>query len=103
MRVTINIEVEPKITYELEQYVKSELPHIINENLFEDRKELNRLIQECVKGQIKANINDLMQGKDFREFLRDRIAENIGMKEKPMEFTEAVNKAIHEATFNTGG
>lgn len=94
MYVTINIT--PEKTYELEQYIKAELPHIVNEILFEDRKELNKLIQECVKGQIKANINDLMQGKDFREFLRDRIAENIGMKEKPMEFTEAVNKAIHE-------
>lgn len=82
MRVTIGIEVEPHITYELEEYVKAELPHIINENLFADRKELNRLIQECVKGQIKANINDLMQGKDFRNYLRDRIAENIGMTQR---------------------
>ena len=77
----ISLNIEPEKTKELEWYIKSVLPEIINEKLFEDKNKLNAMIRECVKGQIKATINDLMQGKDFRDYLRDQIMEQIGMKE----------------------
>lgn len=76
----LSVNIEPEKTKELEWYIKAVLPEIINEKLFEDKNKLNAMIRECVKGQIKATINDLMQGKDFRDFLRDKVMEQIGMK-----------------------
>ena len=77
MYLTISLDVEK--TKELEQYIKAILPEIINENIFKDQNKLKSMINECVKGQIKATINDLMQGKDFRDYLRDKIMQEIGM------------------------
>lgn len=78
----LSINLSPEKTKELELYIKSILPEVINENIFADTNKLKSLINECVKGQIKATINDLMQGQDFRNFLRNKILEQIGMKEK---------------------
>lgn len=77
MYVTVSLEAEK--TKELEQYIKAILPEIINENIFKDQNRLKSMINECVKGQIKATINDLMQAKYFRDFLRDKIMQEIGM------------------------
>lgn len=78
----LSINLSPEKTKELELYIKAILPEVINENIFADTNKLKSLINECVKGQIKATINDLMQGQDFRNFLRNKILEQIGMKEK---------------------
>ena len=78
MYITINLSVEQ--TKEIEKYIKAILPEIINENLFQDQNKLKSMINECVRGQIKATINDLMQGRDFRDYLRDKIMQEIGMK-----------------------
>ena len=78
----ISLSLEPEKTKELEQYIKAILPEIINEHLFEDTNSLRKMINECVKGQIKAHINDILQGKDFRNFLRDKIMQEIGTNDK---------------------
>ena len=75
----LTIGLNPEKTKELEDYIKSILPEIINENIFADQNKLKQMINECVKGQIKATINDLMQGKDFRDYLRKEIMEYIGI------------------------
>lgn len=76
------ISFRPEITEEVEQYIKATLPEIINNVLLEDTTQLNRMITECVKGYIKGTITELMQGKDFRNFLRDKIMEQVGMKDE---------------------
>lgn len=81
----ITVSLEPEKTKELEAYIKAVLPEIINENIFADTNKLKQLINECVKGQIKATINDLMQGKEFRHYLRDEIMIQIGMKQSNVE------------------
>lgn len=86
MYLTIGLESEK--TKELEQYIKIILPEIINENIFADKKELNSLIWECVKGHLKATINELMHGKDFRDYLRDKILKQIKMDNKQDVLTE---------------
>lgn len=75
----LTVSLDPQKTKELEQYIQDVLPEIINENLFKDQNKLKSMVNECVKGQIKATINDLMQGKDFRDYLRNKIMEEIGM------------------------
>ena len=76
----ITVGLNPEKTKEIEDYIKAVLPEIINENIFADKNKLKTMINECVKGQIKATINDIMQGKDFRDYLRNQVMEQIGMK-----------------------
>lgn len=77
----LTISLEPEKTKELEQYIKIMLPEIINENIFKDENKLKSLINDCVRSQIKAVINDLMNEKDFRNYLRDKVKKQIGMYE----------------------
>lgn len=76
----ITVGLNPEKTKEIEDYIKAVLPEIINENIFADTNKLKTMINDCVKGQIKATINDIMQGKDFRDYLRNQVMEQIGMK-----------------------
>lgn len=76
----VSVQIEPEKTREIEDYIRIKLPEIINEAIFADKNVLNNIIRECVKSQMRAIINDLMQGKDFRDFLRDKVMEEIGMK-----------------------
>ncbi len=57
----IRLEVEPEKTEELEKYIKAKLPEIIKENIFSDKNRLKKLINECVQGQIRMMINNLIQ------------------------------------------
>ncbi len=80
----LTIDFKPEKTEELEKYIKAVLPEAINEAIFKDINRLNAIITECVRGYIKGTITELMQGKDFRNFLRDRIMEQIGMKDETL-------------------
>lgn len=77
----VSISFKPEITQEVEQYIKDVLPEVINKTLLEDPTQLNGIIRECVRGYIKGTITSLIQDKDYRSFLRDRIMEQIGVKD----------------------
>lgn len=77
----ISISIKPEITEEVEEYIKDILPEVINKTWLDDPTQLNGIIRECVRGYIKGTITDLIQGKDYRSFLRDKIMEQIGMKD----------------------
>ncbi len=82
MYINLKLEIEPETTREIEDYIRIKLPELINESIFEDRNALDKMIKECVKGQFKQQINEIMQGKDYRDFLRNKIMQSIGMEEK---------------------
>ena len=82
MFLRINIDLEPVVTEELEAYVKAKLPEELNEALFQDKNYLNKVIKDAVKGQIRSVITEILQGKDYRNFLRDKIAKEIGIAEE---------------------
>lgn len=82
MFIRFNIDLEPYSTTELEKYIKAKLPEQLNEALFQDKTYLDKVIKDCVKGQIKSCITELLQGKDFRNFLRDKIAREIGLEQQ---------------------
>ncbi|MGN1153571.1 MAG: hypothetical protein ACI4S3_06045 [Candidatus Gastranaerophilaceae bacterium] len=75
----INIKVNPEefITKELQWYIKSKLPEIVNEYFFKNPSELNKVIREVLKGQLKATCNDIFQGKDLKEILTKRILKTL--------------------------
>ena len=79
MYIRINLDIDSATTEELEKFVKAKLPEELNEALFRDKNFLSKTIQAAVRGQIRSNITEILQGKDYRNFLRDKISKEIGM------------------------
>lgn len=72
MQININCSLE--LTNEVQSEVVKLLPKAINDVLLaNDSKELYKMIETAVRSSIKQSINDLLQGKEFREFLRDKV------------------------------
>ena len=77
----LNFSFTPELTEEIEEYIKQQLPSIINEEVFQDENRLRSMIRDSVRGQLKSLISELLQGRDFREYLRDKIWEQIKTEE----------------------
>ena len=82
MEIKTKIELNADdITQELKDYIRINLPHIINETLFESPSELNKLIEKAVYGIFMNEINSVVQGRDFRAIIRDRIYKHINFED----------------------
>ena len=77
----LNFSFTPELTEEIKDYVKKQMPSIINEEIFQDENKLRSMIRDSVRGQLKSLISELLQGRDFREYLRDKIWEQIKTEE----------------------
>lgn len=77
MNINISVNTEEFITKELQYYIKSKLPEIINEIFFENPAELNKIIRDCLKGQLKAVACEIFQGKEIRNVLAERIMKEL--------------------------
>lgn len=77
MNINISVNTEEFITKELQWYIKSKLPEIINEIFFENPAELNKIIRDCLKGQLKATACEIFQGKEIKNVLAERIMKEL--------------------------
>ena len=77
MDISIKVNTEEFITKELQWYIKSKLPEIVNEYFFQNPAELNKVIREVLKGQLKATCNEVFQGKDLKDILTQRILKTL--------------------------
>lgn len=78
------INIDLKLPEHIQEQIKEETIKTAVEQL-QNSQEFSNVIRSCVKGIIKANINEVLQGKDFREFLSEKIAKEIGMKQAESE------------------
>lgn len=76
------INVDFKLSDEIQKEIKDEAIKQAEEMLTRDKTELIRLIRECVKSVLKVNINDILQKDSFREFLKNKVLEEIGIIQK---------------------
>lgn len=84
---------------EIEKYIKEKLPELIKDEIFKDENKLNELIRQCVRGQLKSMITEILQGKDYKDFIRDKVMTEMGMKEHPFDdeyFTGLTHSQIAE-------
>lgn len=77
MYLNLNINLDKEITEKLENYIKEQLPILINEYFFSNPNELNKIIRDCLKGQLKATACEIFQGKEIRNVLAERIMEQL--------------------------
>lgn len=69
-------EGEQKLTKLIEETVLNNVEIILKDNDF-----LNKLINESLKGTIKAQICEILQTKNYRNLLRDRLMKQLGIEE----------------------
>lgn len=84
---------------EIEKHIREKLPELIKDEIFRDENKLNELIKQCIRGQIKSTITEILQGKDYKDFIRDKVMAEMGMKGHPFDdeyFTGLTHSQIAE-------
>ena len=81
MRLDIHFDTSELITVEMQKYIKAKLPELVNEFFFSNPTELNKIIRDCLKGQLKATACEIFQGKEIRNVLAERIMEQLSKYE----------------------
>lgn len=79
--VNVNLDNQEQIT----NYIKEHLPEVIKDEIFKDENKLKSIIKQCVQSQIKGVITEILQGKDYKEFLREKIMIEMGIKNNPFD------------------
>nr|DAZ25015.1 MAG TPA: hypothetical protein [Caudoviricetes sp.] len=97
MHISTTLQLENQA--EIAEHIKKKLPELIKEELFSDESRLRYLIKQCVQGQIKSTITEILQGKGYKDFIRDKVMTEMGMKNNPLDdeyFTGLTHSQIAE-------
>ena len=82
MKIDVKIDISSEyITQELNDYIRLQMPHIINETLFKDLSQLDAIIKKAVYGIFSNEVNSIVQSKDIRTIIRDRIWKHLNIEE----------------------
>lgn len=95
----INTSFQLENEEEIEKHIREKLPELIKDEIFRDENKLNELIKQCIRGQIKSTITEILQGKDYKDFIRDKVMTEMGMKGHPFDdeyFTGLTHSQIAE-------
>ena len=77
MYLDISEEAKIKLRQLIDQTVLNNVVLIL-----QDENLIGKLIQESLKGSIKAIIAEILQTKDYRNILRDRIMEKLKLNKE---------------------
>lgn len=78
MYINIDFKLPENIVSQVQEETQKTIEEIL---LKDDKKELKRLVQDCVKSQVKCSINELLQSQDFRRYIFNVLIEQLNMKE----------------------
>jgi len=76
------INIDFKLTPMLEEQVKQEVLNAFHKHILNNPVEFKKLVQSCVSGQIKSQINEILQDKVYKIFMQNKIREQLGMEDK---------------------
>lgn len=73
--------------FDMSEDGKNKLKKLVEETVFnnveiilKDEEFINKLINESLKGTIKAIICEILQTKNYRNVLRDRLMKQLGLE-----------------------
>lgn len=81
----INTSIQLERQEEIIEHLKKTLPELIKEELFSDEDKIRNILRQCIQGQIKAMITELLQSKEYKEHIRDKVMIEMGMKGNPLD------------------
>lgn len=76
MYFNLSEENNKKINEIIEEQVMGKI-----EAMLKDEKAIDELVRDCLKGAIKGTINSILQSIEYRNILRNRIMEQLNLKE----------------------
>ena len=79
--VRMYINVDFKLTEEIQELIKEETVKATVDYFTKNQEEIRRMVRDSVKGILKSQINEILQMNDYRIFLRDKIAKEIGLED----------------------
>lgn len=80
MFLNLSEETEEKINKLIEKQILKNIGIITK-----DKEYINKLVTESMKGAIKSIISELLQSKNYRNILRDRIMEQLNLQKESEE------------------
>jgi hypothetical protein len=80
MFLNLSEETEEKINKLVEKQVLKNIGIITK-----DKEYINKLVTESMKGAIKSIISELLQSKNYRNILRNRIMEQLNLQNESEE------------------
>ena len=86
----MNIYIDFKLSEETQKEIQQEILKSAENILLKDKQELRKIINECVKGVIRGNITEILQSKEYKNYLRDEIMQQIGIKTENREQKGAI-------------
>ena len=81
MYINVDFKLSEEIEKQIEQTVKEECLNLFIKN----PNELRSMVKTHVKGCIGSIINELLQTKDYKQFLKKQIEEQIGLNNETNE------------------
>ena len=73
------IDIQFKLTPEIEEQVRQEVINVFNEHILNNSSEFKKLVQSCILGTIRGKINEILQDKEYRKFMTAKIEEQLGI------------------------
>lgn len=80
MYISVNLNLDNQ--EQISNYIKEHLLETITNEIVKDENKLKSIIKQCVQSQIKGAITEILQGKDYKEFLREKIMIEMGIYNK---------------------
>ena len=80
MFLNLSEETEEKINKLIEKQILKNIGIITK-----DKEYINKLVTESMKGAIKSIISELLQSKNYRNILRNRIMEQLNLQNESEE------------------
>ncbi len=71
----LTITLDKTISEEILTHLQQEVPRLIKESIYENPTILNNLIKTCVTGQIRQICNEVLQGKEIKQTLTEKVLE----------------------------
>jgi len=87
MFLNLSEETEEKINKLVEKQVLKNIGIITK-----DKEYINKLVTESMKGAIKSIISELLQSKNYRNILRNRIMEQLNLQNESEEEWQQILK-----------
>lgn len=75
------INIDFNLPKEMQELIKEETVKATVDYLTKNQEEICRMVRDSVKGIMKSQINEILQMNDYRIFLRDKIAKEIGLED----------------------
>lgn len=77
MYINTRIELGKENIEIINNAIEKQLPEIIKEYFTSNPQEITKIIKECVKGQFKSCCNDILQSKELRAYLTEKIMNKL--------------------------